>query len=139
MKFILIISILVSFKTMALTLKPGHYLGTLELNNKATGSTCHVQVESETANSSGEGCFDYIVTSKELGVEKLNLSMRRDVIMGNGLAKCSKFVLPSYETNKLKSYITDFDETLNLLVNIKTGFLREKVMNCKNLVYIKDN
>lgn len=139
MKFVFIIAILISFKTMALTLKPGHYLGTLELNNQATGSTCHVQIESETPNSSGEGCFDYVVTSKELGVEKLNMSMRRDVLTGNGLSKCSKFVLPSYETNKLKSYITDFDETLGMLVNIKTGFLKEKVIYCKNLVYINDN
>lgn len=34
---------------------------------------------------------------------------------------------------------TNFDETHGMLVNIKTGFLREKVIYCKNLFYIKDN
>lgn len=139
MKLKLLILTLISFNSLALTIQPGHYLGTLEINNKPTGTQCHVHVESETPNESGEGCFDYIVSSKELGVSKLKMAMRRDVISGNGLEKCSKFAFPTHETNKIRSYITDHDDALNMLVNIKTGFLREKVAHCKSLVYIKDN
>lgn len=139
MKLKMLILMFVSCNTFALTLRPGHYLGTLEIGNKPTGSQCHVHVESETPNNSGEGCFDYIVSSKELGLSKLKLAMRRDVLMGNNSAKCSSFALPSHETDKLKSYITNHDDVLNIVVNKKTGFLRESVSHCKNLIYIKDN
>lgn len=129
----------VSFNSFALTVRPGHYLGTLHLGDKPTGKQCHVHVESETANSSGADCFDYIVSSKDLNISKLKFVMRRDVIAGDNSTRCSKFVLPSFEANKEHAYLTDQNDDLTLFINRKTGFLRSKVTLCRGLTYIKDN
>lgn len=139
MKLQILIFMMVSSHSFALTVKPGHYLGTLEIGGKPTGAQCHVHVESETPNNSGEGCFDYLVSSKELGVSQIKLAMRRDILTGNNLAKCSLRVLPSLEADKIRAYITDYNESLNMLVNVKSGFFRERVSHCKDLTYIKDN